>query len=114
MTVSNTVAADHPLVGTWITDKEDSNAAYVISVSRGRFRVSGFCRTDGEKFEITNVRWNGATLRFTARMPSTERVTQIALQLRADGKANPELTLFEVWKKKDVKAGESLQGWSGS
>jgi hypothetical protein len=37
----------HLLMGTWITDEEDSNAAFVIKVSNGRFAVSGFAAQTG-------------------------------------------------------------------
>ncbi len=52
MKISNT----HPLVGTWITDEEDSDAAFVIKVSRGHFVVTGFSQSTGEKFKITKHR----------------------------------------------------------
>ena len=52
MKISNT----HPLVGTWITDEEDLDAAFVIKVSRGHFVVTGFSQSTGEKFKITKHR----------------------------------------------------------
>jgi hypothetical protein len=109
--ILSAVSSDHPLVGTWITDEEDSNAAFTISAKSGEFCVSGFCRSDGEKFEITQVEWDGETLRFVARMPSTDTSMKNAFRLRPDGKADLELTIYEVWKKKDVTPGETPEAW---
>ena len=106
------IRPDHPLVGTWVTEEEDSRAAFVISVSRNKFRVSGFSRPDGEAFKITQLKWDGRALSFTARMPSTGWTTRNVLRLRRDGNANLEITLFEIWKKKDVKPREPPEGWT--
>ncbi len=106
-----TIAAYRALEGTWITDEEDSNAAFIFSTKGGKFRVSGFCRSDGEEFEITRVRRDGDSLSFVARMPSTDNVTKNVFRIRPDGKLDLELTTFEVWKKKDAKPGEIPEAW---
>ncbi len=106
-----TIRPDHPFVGTWITDEEDSDVAFVIAASRNKFRVSGFSRSDGEAFKITKTKWDGRSLSFTARMPSTGHTTLNVFRLRRDGKAILEFTVFEIWKKKDVKPGELPKGW---
>ena len=108
------VPPDHPLIGTWITSDEDSNAAFVFSVSNNQFQVSGFCRSDGEEFQITEVTWDGEALSFVARMPSTEAMTKNVFRIRPDGTANLELTTYEIWKKRDVKLGEAPEAWRSS
>jgi hypothetical protein len=105
------IAADHPLIGTWITDEEDSNVAFTFSVKNDAFHVSGFCRSDGEKFEVSQVKWDGKALSFIARMPSTDTVTNNVFRLRPDGRTNLDLTIHEVWKKKNVKAGDIPETW---
>ena len=105
------VPADPALAGTWITDDEDSDAAFVISISKGKFQVNGFCRSDGERFEITQVKWDGRALSFVARMPSTDAITGNTFRLRPDGRADFELTTFEVWKKKPVEPGDIAETW---
>jgi hypothetical protein len=100
-----TVGRKHPLIGTWITETEDSDAAFTISVKDGALAVSGFCLSDGERFIISALSWDGERLRFTARMPSTSAVTWNCFSIRPDGKANLELTLHEVWKKKTNSKG---------
>jgi hypothetical protein len=94
------VSADHPLIGTWVTDQDDSDAAITFSAKGDTLRVSGFCISDREEFEITKVKWDGKILSFTARMPSTETITKNVFRVRQDGKLTLELTTYEVWKKK--------------
>jgi hypothetical protein len=91
---------DHLLVGTWIAQDDDSNAAFTFSVADETFRVSGFCRSDGEAFEITDVAWDDETLSFTARMPSTNTITKNAFRVRPDGTCDLELTTREVGRRK--------------
>ena len=102
---------DHPLVGTWITEDEDSNVAFTISVRDGTFAVAGFCRMDGEAFEISELEWDGDFLCFLARMPSTDTVTKNRFRIRVDGQADLECTIYEVWKKQAVRIGERPTGW---
>jgi hypothetical protein len=78
----------------------------------GRFVVSGFCQSDGEAFLIRHVTWNGEALSFEAEMPSTGHVAQNRFRMRPDGCADLELTLYEVWKKKDVQRGVPPAAWS--
>jgi len=109
--VLSKISEEHPLAGTWITDEEDSDAAFVFTIENGEIKVSGFCQSDGEMFEIKDTKWDGETLTFTARMPSTDYTSINSFQMRPDGKADLTLTIFEVWKKKDVKPGVRPEGW---
>jgi hypothetical protein len=109
-----TIPDSHRLIGTWITDDEDSSVAFTFSAKNNKLRVSGFSRPDGEAFEITHVKWDGKILSFTARMPSTDYVTKNTFRVRQDGKLDFELTTFEVWKKKDVNAGEIPKAWQST
>jgi hypothetical protein len=94
------ISSDHALIGTWVTDQEDSDAAFTFSAKGGTFHVSGFCISDREEFEITKVKWDGKILSFAARMPSTETITKNVFRVRQDGSLSLELTTYEVWKKK--------------
>src|SRR5258708_7675845 len=61
----------------WLTAIKQSvvdAAAFTFSAKNNKIRVSGFCRSDGEAFEITHLKWDGKILSFTARMPSTDTV----------------------------------------
>jgi hypothetical protein len=108
---TRTIRINDTLLGTWITENEDSNAAFTVSAKNNRYRVAGFCRSDGEMFEITRVKWDGKALSFIARMPSTKAVSKNVFRIRQDGKLDLELTTYEVWKKKDIKAGEIPTAW---
>ena len=105
------VPENHPLAGTWVTEEEDSDVAFVFTVNDGRFCVQGYRRSTGEAFEILNTTWDGEALTFTARFPSTGSMTRNAFRLRPDGRADLELTIFERWKKKDVNPGELPESW---
>jgi hypothetical protein len=102
--------AEHALIGTWVTNEETSNVAFVFSARDNRLHVSGFCITTREEFEITKVKWDGKALSFTARMPSTDTVTKNVFRIRADGKLNLALTIYDVWKKKKT-VGRTPAGW---
>jgi hypothetical protein len=55
------------------------------------FVFSGFCRSDGEEFDIRQVKWDGRALSFMARMPSTDNVTKNVFRMRPDGKLDLDL-----------------------
>lgn len=111
MPAKTTVPINKALLGIWITADEDSNVAFKFSMKNKSYRVTGFCRSDGEEFEIKQVKWNGKALSFIARMPSTNNVTKNVFRIRPDGKLEHELTTYEVWKKKNVKPGEIPKAW---
>jgi len=90
---------DHPFVGVWVTEDEDSDVSFTVSVVDGQFSVHGVCISDGEPFEITKVEWADERLSFNAEMPSTGMSSVNVFQLRLDGRADLTLTTFEVWRK---------------
>lgn len=92
--------AQHGLIGVWVTEDEDSDASFEIS-SRGEgFHVAGVSVSDGEAFEIRNLAWGDNWLSFDALMPSTGCRSKNVFRLREDGKTELELTIYEVWKKR--------------
>ena len=109
-----TFPVNKALLGTWITADENSNVAFKFSIKNKSYRVTGFCRSDGEEFEITRVKWDGKALSFIARMPSTDNITKNVFRIRSDGKLDHELTTYDVWKKKNVKPGEIPEAWRRS
>ena len=70
------ISINKALLGTWIAAEEGSNVAFKFSMKNKSYRVTGFCRSDDEEFEITRVKWDGKALSFIARMPSTDNVTK--------------------------------------
>ena len=87
------------LVGKWATEDEDSDAVFVFSIKDGRCEVTGYCRSDGEVFEIGDVTWDDSTLSFNALMPSTGCYSKNSFTILPDGRAELELTIYETWKK---------------
>jgi len=65
------------LAGSWRHpapwDSDDYLAEYTISVVDGCPVVSAHDLQDGEEFVISQVSWDGKTLRFRSLMPSTGR-----------------------------------------
>lgn len=106
-----TIDKEHPLVGTWVTEDEDSNLAVVITVQRGRFHVSSFTQSDGEFHRIRNVKWDGKALSYDSVVPSNGWRTRVVFRVGPNRGAKVEFTVFEVWKKKDVKPGELPAAW---
>jgi len=105
---------DHPLVGTWITEDEDSNVSVVITSDGGTPKVKCFTRSDGEFHEITELLWDGESLEFHATVPSNGWRTKLVFRAAHDGTAHVEFTWFEVWKHSDAKPGELPEAWRES
>jgi hypothetical protein len=101
----------HPLIGTWISEDEDSDVAFVVSVAEDNFLVSGFSRSSSLPLEISDVVWDGKALSFLARYPPTNTITRNVFRVRPDGTADLELTLREIWIKKDVTLGQPPEMW---
>ena len=68
------------LPGAWTCP--DSSAVWRVSVTDGVLGVSGDDGADGERFEVTDVVWDGSPVaRFTARMPSTDWTVRTTLRV---------------------------------
>ena len=96
------IESNHPLVGTWITENEDSDVEIKVDVSEGYFKISAICISDGEKFEVYDINWHENTLTFLTVMPSTKTKSTCTLSIRENGNADFSLTTYEVWKKKNL------------
>lgn len=99
----------HPLVGTWQEVENSvgqSSVIYKISVVDGRFVVSGIEEDTGTKLETTNVRWDGATLKFTSLFPPTGHRVKHVLRLQRPGLVEHEITYTdcELWRKRVAQA----------
>jgi hypothetical protein len=46
---------NNDFVGIWVIEEEDSNAVFNVSVVEGEYLVSGFDKSDGEAFDISEV-----------------------------------------------------------
>ncbi len=65
------------LVGAWRHaapwDSDDYLTEYTISIRDGLPSVTALDLSDGEVFIISDVQWDGSTIRFHSFMPSTGR-----------------------------------------
>ena len=92
---------NHPLVGTWIDEGEDSRAEFTIASTGTGLSVTGRDVGDGEAFQISDVSWDGEVLTFTSLMPSTGYRVRHVMRALSDGKfVEHEYTLTERWKRK--------------
>ena len=96
---------NHPLVGTWQeveNSVSETSVVYKIAVVSGHFVVSGIDESDGTKFMISGVRWDGAALRFTSLFPPTGHRAKHVLRARGPGLMDHEVTStdYEVWRKR--------------
>jgi hypothetical protein len=91
--------SNHPLVGVWRPDDEDESAEYTIAPARDGFTVSGLDRSDGERFEISSIRWNGFVLRFTSRMPSTDWLLDHEFVAIDGRRVEHRYTRREIWHR---------------
>jgi hypothetical protein len=87
------------LVGRWTDGAGDSSAVFKVAVEDGRPVVSGVDESDGERFRVSGVKWDGSSLTFVAYMPSTRwRVSHRFVPL-GRGVINHELKYTERWKR---------------
>jgi hypothetical protein len=92
------------LVGRWEDEAGDSRAVFEIAVRDGRpVVVSGVDDSDGERFRVSRVEWDGEGLTFVTYMPSTcWRVWHRFVSL-GRGLVHHELKYAERWKQVSSK-----------
>jgi hypothetical protein len=77
------------LVGTWRhaapRDSDDYLSEYVVAIEASAPLVSGHDLSDGERFVISQVHWDGSVLSFHSLMPSTGREGRNEFRLLANG-----------------------------
>ncbi len=89
------VRSIHPLIGVWREEENPvstSSVVFTIGVVEGRFVVTAIDEQDGESLRISNLRWDGKALRFTAVCPSTTYIAEHALRLLGNGRISMETT----------------------
>ena len=102
---------NHPLVGTWQeveNQVSETSVVYEIAVVDGRFVVTGIDESDGTKFKISHIRWDGAALHFTSLFPPTGHRAKHVLRLRRLGLIDHDVTYtdHELWRKRAQKRGQ--------
>ena len=69
------------------------------------FVVAGRDVNDDEAFEISDLRWDGSTLRFRSRMPSTDHTVDHEMTSEDYGVCRHRYTLEETWTRCDLTSG---------
>ena len=105
------VRYNHPLAGTWQEVENsisETPVVYKIAVVDGRFVVSGIDESDGTKFKISDVRWDGAALHFMSLFPPTGHRAKHVLRPRRSGLIDHDVTstAHELWRKRPQKRGK--------
>jgi hypothetical protein len=92
--------AAHGLVGRWRHaapwDGDDYLAEYHVTFDGKQFSVSAYDLNDGERFEISEISWDGVTLRFRSLMPSTRREGLNEFRALPDGSIESRFTFTVV------------------
>lgn len=71
----------HPFVGRWLVSIYRSNV-YDVRVEHGELIISGECVIDGEKYQVSNVRWNTSSVSFEIFAKSTNYRSHILLEMK--------------------------------
>jgi hypothetical protein len=81
----------------------ESNARFIISFIGNKIHVEGWDSSDGEKFKISHLEWNGRRLKCTFIMPSTGKTRHSDLLLIdkniLKGNYKGDVSGEEIWKR---------------
>jgi hypothetical protein len=97
--VNKFIDEDNPLIGSWVTNDDDSSAMFSISVENNRFLVEGIDRMDGEAFQISDIHWDGKKLSFTSKMKSMNYTVRHVMFSISKNRIIHEYTIPEKWKR---------------
>ena len=93
------IQSNHPLVGTWVTEHDDSAAEFTVYPKGNTLLVKGQDRMDGESFVITEIEFSDNQLSFRSTMPSTGHTVVNRMKLVSKDVVDFEYTIKETWVK---------------
>jgi len=100
MTLSNK-PFNQDISGKW--QVLESNARFIITFVGGDIHMEGWDSSDGEKFKISNLEWDGKRLKGSFKMPSTGKTRHSDLLLidpnTLKGNYRGDLSGDEIWKR---------------
>ena len=94
----------HTLIGTWVNgDEYETDVEYTVSATRTGFAVRAVDRFDGEKGEVSDVKWDGNTLSFAVHWNSTGRFVKARLLAISPNRVDYTYTFTqqEMWHRKE-------------
>lgn len=86
------------LVGTW--RHAEVSTEVTVSLDCADFIVSAVDTDDAEKFAVSDVAWDGASLSFVTHMPSTGTTVKNRLTPKTNSTVDFEICYTEEWFKK--------------
>ena len=87
------------LNGTWLTKDEDSRVQLTISVKNESVTVTACDPYDKEEFAISKVKWDGKSLFFKMKVPSTNYVTCSKITPKSSNRFAHQISFEEIWHK---------------
>ena len=104
------VSNRHPLIGTWEEEPNiggTTTVVFEVSVKDGGFVVTAWDSEDGTELIISQVKWDGSTLRFTSFYPPCDHTATNLMRYSSKGKLRltcsgtyadgEKFSLLEVW-----------------
>ncbi len=88
------------LAGVWHHPEVPTEVTVLLHDSN--FAVSAIDTDDDEKFDISDVEWDGESLSFITRMPSTGTTVKNSLTPETESTVNIEISYTEKWIKKPI------------
>jgi hypothetical protein len=100
----------HTLVGTWVNgDEYETDVEYIVSAAGKGFTVRALDRFDGEKGEVSDVKWDGNVLSFAVHWNSTGRFVKARLLPISPNRVDYTYTFTqqETWHRKVTALADS-------
>jgi len=114
------VNSNNALVGTWEQEPNPGGATtvqYTILVEQGKFVVSGKDEEDGASLEVSRIKWNGKSLRFTTVFPPTGHKSKHVVRALPKGEMSHHVSCVyadgeaffddEIWRRRTNKKKKS-------
>ena len=90
----------HPLIGRWSSD-EWSSVEINIQDIQGKIHVEAVDKSDGEKLDVKNLKYDTNLISFDLYTPSTEHICHHEFKYKGSGKAICKLSYIEEWELKE-------------
>ena len=104
---NETTTSKERFVGTWVSslpfDSDDYLIEYSISLMGEKFAIKARDLQDGEKVNISDVKFNGKCLEFVSYVPSTKRKGINVFRLKNKNRIEAQFTftVIEVLERVD-------------
>jgi|SRR5215469_15685176 len=110
------VNSNNGLVGAWEQEPNPggtTTVVYTIRVEQGKFIVTGKDEEDGASLEVSRIKWDRKTLRFTTVFPRTGHKSKHVVRALPKGKMSHHVSCIyadgeaffdeEIWRRRTNK-----------